>query len=133
MTKKFLAAAAAISSLVGGLAAGTVAPASASETATVCDQSHLCMWEDTYYRGDQYLNIYMEAEANIGTVGEIDGWDGDNEISSLSNGTRFSIALYDGDGGTGERLRCYSPRLDVPIVIPNDRAESYKVLAYNGC
>ncbi|MFD3373780.1 MULTISPECIES: peptidase inhibitor family I36 protein [unclassified Streptomyces] len=130
MNKKFLAAAAA---LAGGLIVGTAAPASASAAATVCDQRHLCMWEDTYYQGDMYLNIYMDAEANIGTVGEIDGWDGDNEISSLSNGTRFSIALYDGDGGTGERLRCYNPNLDVPIVIPNDRAESYKVLRGYTC
>lgn len=83
--------------ITGGLTAlsfGLVAaPAQAAGT---CASGYVCMWEDPNYNGEKYVS----QPGDVGSY-EIDGWDGDNEISSVINRTGKCIRLYDNDGWSG--------------------------------
>ncbi len=55
------------------------------------------MWEDPGYNGSRYVNQYKRSGYY-----QIDGWDGDNEISSVKNYTGKCIRLYANDGYNGD-------------------------------
>ncbi|GAA4025629.1 hypothetical protein GCM10022247_57970 [Allokutzneria multivorans] len=80
---------------VGAMLAG-VAPASAN--ADDCSYK-LCMWEDDWYSDSLYAK-----SAAVSGCQEIAGWNGDNEISSLSNNTGHSVRLYADDNCQGRSL-----------------------------
>ena len=56
-------------------------------------------WEDANYGGDRWIDV-GQGECS-GDRCEIDGWDGDNEISSVSNDSTCKVRLYANDGWSG--------------------------------
>ncbi|TCC26696.1 peptidase inhibitor family I36 protein [Kribbella speibonae] len=96
-----------------------------SEGSNAVAAGPLLMWEDPNYTGDLYVAAYP-SDCPKGC--DIDGWDGDNEISSAKNQTTCTVRLYDNDGFTGSYVdlgagRNYS---DLKLVGFDNRAESYK-------
>lgn len=87
------------------------------------------MWEDGDFGGDKWVN--WRPTANNQKY-QIDGWDGDNEISSIINNTRYDVALYDNDNYDGED-RCLRAGRQVEDLDSgwdfNDRIESAKPAA----
>ncbi|MDA1362740.1 peptidase inhibitor family I36 protein [Glycomyces luteolus] len=124
-----------------GLAATTaavvlsVAPAYAEENGDVeiqadtCSGGRFCMWEDSSYSGSRYANW---APTGTNQKYQLDGWDGDNEITSFINNTRYKIRVYDNDDYSGES-RCIDPGQRVSNLSGswdfNDRIESAKTVA----
>lgn len=111
--------------ITGGLAALAVGMSAAPAYAdTVCPNNYVCMWEDGSYGGSKYVL----QPANVGFY-EIDGWDGDNEISSVKNTSGKCLRLYDNDGGGGSSYYIepegFRPNLNQNGF--NDRAESYRI------
>jgi hypothetical protein len=103
-----------------GVAAG---PAQAAD---FCDSYYVCMYEDNSYRGSQYVR-YLE-DTRPSNKFDIDGWDGDNEISSVHNNTDYWVVLYDNDNYTGTKA-CIRPHADIPNLATSNgydnRAESF--------
>ncbi|MGI5163652.1 peptidase inhibitor family I36 protein [Spirillospora sp. CA-253888] len=89
-----LAATGGLALLVCGLAA--VPADAAARAAASCPSGYVCMWEDPYYGGDLYVQ-----QSAINGRHEIDGWNGDNEISSVINNTGKCVVLYANDGWSG--------------------------------
>ncbi|SDM34322.1 peptidase inhibitor family I36 protein [Allokutzneria albata] len=82
-----------ILSIAGVLAVGgSLLAAPAAEAAPDCAANRVCMWEDAGYSGSRYVN----QKGASGTY-DIDGWNGDNEISSLINRTSCKLTLYSAD------------------------------------
>jgi hypothetical protein len=83
------------------------------------------MFEDWNFGGDKYVDI-----TRPGTY-DIDWWNGDNEITSVSNATGMWIILYDYDDCTGAQwtVQPYTDNADLPDVIDDD-AECFR--AYYG-
>lgn len=71
--------------------AATVATATAS--AGTCSTGRVCMWEDPDFSGSRYVNV----SPTVYRTYEIDWWNGDNEISSVVNNSRYAVRLIDGD------------------------------------
>jgi hypothetical protein len=92
---KALAVTGGLTVLTFGLSA---LPAQAEQAARAgnCLNGYVCMWEDPGYTG----SLYVEQPNQNGRY-EIDGWNGDNEISSVVNNTGKCIVLYANDGWTG--------------------------------
>jgi hypothetical protein len=61
-----------------------------------CPSNYVCMWEDPNYSG----SMYVRQPSSLGSY-NIDGWDGDNEISSVYNNSRNCVRMYDNDNYTG--------------------------------
>jgi hypothetical protein len=76
-----------------------------------CDDKYVCMWEDNDYEGDKWVN-YREGTSPGDRV-EIDGWDGDNEISSVKNNTKLYVVMYADDEFRG-RIQCIAPESSSP-------------------
>jgi len=121
---------------VMGLSAGSAqaeTTAAAEPRAGGCASGKFCGWEDSGYSGDKWVNWTV---GGVGTVYEIDGWDGDNEISSFSNESSRKLRLYNGDNATGFSI-CIGPGDDVRNLNDegagggdyNDWMESIKVVA----
>jgi hypothetical protein len=125
-TRKSIAV--AIATLFGALALlGGTAPVSASPTAPVTqaatvatvegddvgatafdcsdprDWGYICMWEDPHRGGSKYIHHDPSTDYTV----DIDGWDGDNEISSVWNRTSCTIILHANDDFTGDTLKVY--------------------------
>lgn len=114
------------------MAAGLVsAPSAAAATpserqATALQKAGVVqMWEDPDYSG----SLYVEAgPGNCPAEGcDIDGWDGDNEISSVKNGTNCTVRLWDLDGFGGSYVdlapnRSYS---NLELLGFDNKAESF--------
>jgi hypothetical protein len=89
-----------------GLSLGTIVPvattvdASPASAAQPCSENYVCMWEDPGYNGSRYVRQYKSSGYY-----QIDGWDGDNEISSVKNYTGKCVRLYDNDDHTGDSYR----------------------------
>jgi hypothetical protein len=64
--------------------------------AGTCSSGSVCMWEDPGYNGSKYV----DQPGHVGSY-QIDGWDGDNEISAVMNKTGRCVRLYDNDNWTG--------------------------------
>lgn len=98
-----------------------------------CESGYFCGWEDSGYSGDKWVNWRV---GGVGSVYEIDGWDGDNEISSFSNESNRILRLYNGDNASGASI-CIGPGDDVRNLNDegagggryNDWFESIKVVA----
>ncbi|HEY1093439.1 MAG TPA: peptidase inhibitor family I36 protein [Glycomyces sp.] len=107
----------------------SVAPAQAEERAdaSICAGGRFCMWEDSSYGGSRYANW---APTGTGQKFQLDGWDGDNEITSLVNNTRYKIRVYDNDDYSGES-RCLDSGAAVKNLKDwdfNDKIESAKTV-----
>ncbi len=88
--------------LAGGLALagfGVISPANATENAPTA--GNVRMWEDPDFTGSQYVDA---TPANCPDGCDIDGWDGDNEISSVRNETACTIRLYADDNFAGRSV-----------------------------
>jgi hypothetical protein len=113
----------------------SVAPAQAEEQAEVqadaslCSGGRVCMWEDSGYSGSKYANW---APTGTNQKFQLDGWDGDNEITSLINNTRYKIRVYDNDDYSGES-RCIDPGTSIKNLSGewdfNDQIESAKTVS----
>ncbi|SCF46972.1 Peptidase inhibitor family I36 [Micromonospora mirobrigensis] len=79
--------------------AGLAAPAYAAGT---CSSGKICMWEDFSYNGSKYVDYTPGSISN--DKYEINGFNGDNEISSVINNTDKCAVLYDNDGFSGTRI-----------------------------
>jgi hypothetical protein len=120
---------------VFGLTAGSAqaeTEAAAEPRAGGCASGYVCGWENSGYSGDKWVNWRA---GGVGSVYEIDGWDGDNEISSFSNESSRTLRLYAGDNATGYSI-CWGPGVDARNLSDlgggqsfNDQMESIKVVA----
>jgi hypothetical protein len=97
-----------------------------------CANNYVCGWEDKNYGGDKWVNWKVGA---VGTVYEVDGWDGDDEISSISNESGKLLRLYAGDNATGYSI-CFAKETDAKDLSDlgggqsfNDEIESIKVVS----
>ncbi|WP_270689198.1 peptidase inhibitor family I36 protein [Nocardiopsis endophytica] len=96
MSRKSIALGAAGLVLASGTAAAAGAPASAEAQAA---PGEVRMWEDPDYTGSLYVQTRPSQCPAEGC--DIDGWDGDNEISSVINETGCTVRLWDLDGFGG--------------------------------
>ncbi|MGF0175115.1 peptidase inhibitor family I36 protein [Streptomyces sp. Marseille-Q5077] len=94
-----------------------------------CDTGRMCMYEDASYTGSKYVNW---KPTGTNQKHQIDGWNGDNEITSLINNTRYNIRVYDNDDYSGQSI-CVVPNHSINNLkewwIFNDKAESAKTVA----
>jgi hypothetical protein len=112
--------------LTGGSAQAEVTEA-AEPRAGTCASGYVCGWEDDGYGGDKWMNWNP---SGVGDEYEIDGWDGDNEITSVINNSGHGIRFYDQDGQAGNTL-CVPNGARINNLQPyawNDRAESAKAV-----
>ncbi|SFQ99890.1 hypothetical protein SAMN04488564_101952 [Lentzea waywayandensis] len=56
-------------------------------------------WEDNNFSGDRYIDV-GQGECSEDKC-EIDGWNGDNEISSVNNDSTCKLRLFANDAWTG--------------------------------
>ncbi|GAB1694786.1 peptidase inhibitor family I36 protein [Krasilnikovia sp. M28-CT-15] len=115
---------AALAAVMSGTA-GTLAVAAPAMAGTFCPYDYICMWEDPAWSGSEYIKV----RAVPGSYG-IDGWDGDNEISSIINESRkYCVTLYNNDNWTGSTYRLSydgsNPRLSNANF--DNKAESFKI------
>jgi hypothetical protein len=104
------------------------APAQAAGT---CADDRVCMWEDPNYTGTLYVK-YTNG-TNVGNKFEIDGFDGDNEISSVINNTNLKVILYDNDNYSGT-TKCLNPDTKYKSLGSYDNeAESFKLTTAGNC
>lgn len=97
---------------VMGLSAGSAqaeTTTQADERAGGCRSGYVCAWEDKNYGGDKWVNWKV---GSVGTVYDVDGWDGDNELSSISNESSKTLRLYKTDDATGFSW-CIGPGQDI--------------------
>ncbi|MDF5759334.1 peptidase inhibitor family I36 protein [Spongiactinospora sp. TRM90649] len=103
---------------------GAAAPASASDVR--CKISNLaCLYEDINGNGDEYGGVWRQGKYELG------GWDGDNEISSVSNYSEWCMTLYTNDGWGGRTLTL-GPKRSLYNLKDwgfNDDTESYRLHA----
>jgi hypothetical protein len=118
----------AVFGLTAGSAQAETTEAAAEPRAGTCASGYVCGWEDDGYGGDKWMNWNP---ARIGANYEIDGWDGDNEITSIINNTGHGIKFYDQDGQAGSTL-CVGNGVrinNLQTYAWNDRAESAKAVS----
>ncbi|WP_020526061.1 peptidase inhibitor family I36 protein [Catelliglobosispora koreensis] len=95
-----------------------------------CADNRVCMWEDSGYSGDRWVN-YADGSLSNNRM-DIDGWNGDNEISSVKNETGKWVVVWENDDWTN-RLFCLGPEADVSDISAtfgwgaNDDAESFSL------
>jgi peptidase inhibitor family I36 len=110
---------------VGAITAPSVSASTSNAQSAL--RTSLQMWEDPGYTGSIYVDT-LPSECPAGC--DIDGWDGDNEISSVKNPTGCKVRLYDNDGFTGGTVDL-SPHTSYPNLEQqgfDNRAESYKFI-----
>ena len=92
------------------------------------------MFEDPDWAGSVY--VHYEVGQAPGDRANIDGWNGDNEISSLFNLTGKWVILWDNDDYTGTR-RCISPAThsvsNLALIGFDNRAESFQLTTSTMC
>jgi hypothetical protein len=96
--------------------------------AGTCASGYVCGWEDDGYGGDKWMSWNP---SGVGANYEIDGWDGDNEITSIINNSGHGIKFYDQDGQAGNTL-CVGNGVRINNLQDyawNDRAESAKAVS----
>ncbi len=125
--KRRIAAAAAAAGLAAIASLGLAAPAQAGGYAQ-CGSGYVCMWEDAGFQGDEWVHW---KPSGVGAKYNIDGWDGDNEISSIYNHSGYALRIYANDDYTGESI-CIGRGGDRPALKDqsfNDDAESAKTVS----
>ncbi|GAA2144695.1 peptidase inhibitor family I36 protein [Glycomyces algeriensis] len=95
-----------------------------------CASGYVCGWENSGYGGDKWVNWRV---GGVGSTYEIDWWNGDNEISSISNESNKMLRLYANDGATGAYF-CLGPGVDIRNLSDlepdrNDWIESIRVVS----
>jgi hypothetical protein len=110
-----------------GLAAGLVVVTPAQAVEIECYDNHVCMWESNYFLDDRWVD-YTDGDLANNRM-DIGGWDGDNELNSVKNGTWKYLVLFDNDDYTGTRV-CVKPRSQrTSLDSFNDRAESLQLFS----
>jgi hypothetical protein len=100
-TKRVLAGFAALGAAI--TVTGVVAaPAQANDD---CAANSVCMWEDAGFQSDKYVQV---VPGGFPWQYDIDGWNGDNEISSIHNNTGYWIQVYGNDNASGNSI-CVAP------------------------
>ncbi|GAA4035081.1 hypothetical protein GCM10022247_70650 [Allokutzneria multivorans] len=98
----------------------------AGALSSFCHPNHVCMWEHSAYFGSKYVNRLA-----VSGVFDIGMWDGDNEISSLSNTSNCTITLHDNDSPQSSTRHWvflpYDDQPDLKVWGANDDAESFTV------
>ncbi|MGW1340106.1 peptidase inhibitor family I36 protein [Kribbella sp. NPDC002412] len=112
--------------LVCGLAMAAFAaitPAAAAENAPTA--GNVRMWEDPDFTGSQYVDTTPDTCPD---GCDIDGWDGDNEISSVRNETNCIVRLYADDnlGGRSVDLKANTSYHNLELQGFDNDAESYE-------
>jgi peptidase inhibitor family I36 len=102
------------------LTAAATGPAQATASGS-CGANFVCMWEDPGFNGTKYVDV-------VGQTGfyDIDGWDGDNEISSVINRTGYYVRMYANDNATGF-LSCVAPGQSIASLYFDNDAESFSL------
>jgi hypothetical protein len=109
----------------------SAAPAQAAG-APDCPNGNICMWEDTDFKGDRWVNWKPDGAND---KYNIDGWDGDNEISSVWNDSNYAVILYGNDDYT-DYLLCIPAQSSARAAGWagwNDDAESAKTRSVDHC
>ena len=101
-SRRSSAATLALVATLGFAATAATTPASAGTCAT----GRVCMWEDPNFSGSLYVNV----SPSVYRTYEIDWWNGDNEISSVVNNSRYAVRLIDGDHTDGPTWNRGGPR-----------------------
>jgi hypothetical protein len=115
------------------MAAAGFAVMGGATSASAATPGYVSMWEDGNFGGDRWVH-YAQGTIDKDRF-EIHWWDGDNEISSLQNGTGKWLVVYDKDAWGGER-RCIAPGAEISNMKSinfNDRAESFELMSFNPC
>lgn len=122
------AAAAAVTGVLAALTVvtGGAGPAAADDAR--CPNDHVCMYEDPQMGGSLYVNQRYVGNGRF----EIDGWDGDNEISSVINNTNASIKIYSNDGWGGN-WHCVGPKGTRSNLENNNFDNTAESWAFAGC
>ncbi|WP_086824494.1 peptidase inhibitor family I36 protein [Allokutzneria sp. NRRL B-24872] len=111
------------------LMAGVITPVEAASA--FCPTNYVCMWEDAGYRGTRYVAV-----PGVKGFHDIDGWDGDNEISSVINRSQCTARLHSDDDYSWPYWWVYKNQ-SVPDLkslktmdgdIANDDVESFQLL-----
>lgn len=107
------------------VAATLTGPTAAQAESTDCPADYVCMWEDNDFQG----SMYVRQPANIGSY-DIDGWDGDNEISSYYINASFRcVTMYADDNWKGAVFHTFrwGPKLKSLSELFDNEAESYTI------
>ena len=104
-------------------AAVVLAPSAAVADSSDCPSGYVCMWEDKTFHG----SMYVRQPDDVGSY-DIDGWDGDDEISSVYNtSTTKCVRLYDNDRWTGTSYVVGKGSRLSSLPGFDNEAESYKI------
>lgn len=100
--------------------------AHASDKVVLPEDGYFSAWEDPNGGGTRYLHTPQNACHDGCDIG---GWDGDNELSAVDNGTNCTVTLYADDGYKG---RTYTVPKNTAIwnletVGFDNEAESYEL------
>ncbi|NUR70861.1 MAG: peptidase inhibitor family I36 protein [Hamadaea sp.] len=116
--RRFLGSAIAAGALV------VASPLPAHAAASDCPSNYVCMWEDSGYSGDMWVRY--ERGTIYHDKFEIDGWDGDNEISSIVNNTNLYLVVFVDDNWNGT-TKCINPWAQLSSLSSfwNDNIESF--------
>lgn len=112
--------------VTAGLVTLSAGPAAAADGR--CGANRVCMYEDPNYDGSLYVNQAYKSGGKY----EIDGWDGDNEISSVINNTGSSIKIYSNDG-YGGNWHCVGPNATRSNLENNNFDNTAESWAFTSC
>lgn len=104
------------------VSASVLAPTSALADSSDCPSNYVCMWEDSTFHGSMYVR-----QADDIASYDIDGWDGDNEISSVFNNTIYCVRLFENDDWTGDSYVVPAGARLATLVDFDNEAESYTI------
>ena len=109
-----------------GAAIATTTVTSPAYADGFCGANRICMWEDTAFSGDRWVDTEV---GGPGWFYDIDWFNGDNEISSIDNATGQSIRVWGNDNPSGGSI-CLPPHSNLVGLggFEND-AESFSVVA----
>lgn len=79
-----------------GTAAGLLTATTPAQAKATCTKGYVCMWEDSNYDANRWVKSAKPANGKTRFV-NINGWNGDNEISSVINNTGCSLMMYEDD------------------------------------
>lgn len=82
--------------LTVGVAVTLATAATPAQAEGDCPANHVCMWEDAGYGGDRYVDS-AAPQPGASTWIDVDGWNGDNELSAVVNNTGCYVEGYSDD------------------------------------
>ncbi len=96
-TRKIIGMAAVLAVISATMVVGAI-PAQADG---YCPSGRVCMWEDSNFSGDRWVDVKV---GGADWSYNIDGWNGDNEISSIDNASGWDIRVWGNDNPTGASI-----------------------------